>query len=317
MNKTFNHLQHLVSMTQRVLLLIVLLMVCSSHDMFLKPDNYYLGEHSDAVIALYNGTWNKSDNTIDRNRMIDVSIVSNGQRTQVDSTQWTEKNKTTLLHLTTGVSGTYVTGLSTYTRDFKMSSADFNDYLEHDGVMDMLEWRKKNNDLDKDAFERYSKHVKTIFQVGDTRSDDWSAVLGYPIEFVPLSNPYEAKVGDIFEVQLLRDGQPLVDQLVYYGTAHSHEHDHSHDDEDHHHHDAIQHKTNAEGIISINIEEEGVQYLRSIHMTLSSEGELTHESNWATLTFEIGHGHGHNNLNIYYLIAGILLLLLVFYFKRR
>ena len=133
--------------------------------MFLKMDNYFLDPNTNAAIQLFNGTFEKSENVIDRNRMLDMSLVGNGQRIQVDSAQWTEKDSITFLNFKTGGPGTWVAGVSTAAKNIALDAKSFNDYLEHDGVVDMLEWRKENNALDHDAVEKYSKHVKTIFQV--------------------------------------------------------------------------------------------------------------------------------------------------------
>jgi hypothetical protein len=39
----------------------------------------------------------------------------------------------------------------------------------------------------------------------------------------------------------------------------------------------------------------GTWYLRTIHLVHSEEKGLTHESNWATLSFAIGEGHSHTH----------------------
>ncbi|HBR54214.1 MAG TPA: DUF4198 domain-containing protein, partial [Flavobacteriaceae bacterium] len=109
--------------------------------------------------------------------------------------QWTEIDSMTRLTFTTGEAGTWVAGVSTKARTIELDADAFNSYLEHDGALDMLNERKTNNLLEEDAIEKYSKHVKAIFQVGDTKTDDYKTVLGYPIEFVPQSNPYEANTG--------------------------------------------------------------------------------------------------------------------------
>lgn len=309
---------------KRLFFLFFAFLIFSSHDMFLKLDNYYLQPNSPALIKLYNGTFDKSENVIDRNRMIDVSLVGNGERTKVDTTQWIEKDSMTLLNFKTGEAGTWVVGLSTRSRNIEMTAEDFNGYLEHDGVLDMIKWREDNNALDKDAIEKYSKHVKTIFQVGDKTTDDWQTILGYPIEFVPLSNPYKAKVGDEFQVQLLWKGKPLSNQLVYVGfgnTTHRHEHDedktHNHDHEDevnHHHHGTSQLRTDADGKLSVKLTQEGVWYLRTIHLINSEEEGLTHESNWSTLTFEIGHHHNGTGIPSYVFFIGSLVLIIGVFF---
>ncbi|MDX1408486.1 MAG: DUF4198 domain-containing protein, partial [Saprospiraceae bacterium] len=130
-----------------------------------------------------------------------------------------------------------------------------------------------------------SKHVKAVLQVGDQKSDHYQTALGYPIEFVPLTNPYDLKTGQLIRVQLLRDGAPLPDQLVYVGHAgqgHSHQggSEHSHGGEK-------QLRTDRNGMILPQITEAGHWYLRTIHMVEVDGDDLDYESNWATLTFEV------------------------------
>lgn len=281
---------------RKLLFALFALIVLSSHDMFLKLDSYFLEPNSEATIQLYNGTFDESDNTIDRDRMIDVSIVANGTRTAVDSNQWTERGNTTILDFTTGESGTYVAGVSTRARNIEMEAEAFNDYLAHDGVVDMLDKREREGMLDRDAVEKYSKHVKTIFQVGDKRSDDWRTPLGYPIEFMPLSNPYDLHSGDRLRVQLLLRGRPLADQLVIVDSDGGG--DHGHDgtaDHDHDHHGANQLRTDADGTLAVEIINDGTWHLRTIHMVDTEEAGLTHESNWTTLTFAVDHGQPHSH----------------------
>lgn len=320
---------------KKILFLFLTLVLFCSHDMYLKLDTYFLQPNAQAKIKLFNGTFDNSDNTIARNRMIDISLVGNGKRVAVDTAQWSEAGTTTVLSFKTGEAGTWVAGLSTRPRNIEMTAADFNDYLEHDGALDMLDWRKKNNALDQDAVEKYSKHVKAIFQVGEQLTADWQTALGYPIEFIPLTNPYDLHPGHSMQVQLLWQGKPLANQLVYVGsenTEHEHAdqadagHEHSHapehtDEAGHahahehaagaehqhapaskvadHHHGLIQLRTDADGKLSLNITHKGIWYLRTIHLAQSEEEGLTHESNWATLTFEVGEGHSHEHEHIH------------------
>lgn len=240
--------------------------------------------------------------------MSDVSFIGNEKRSQVKDAQWSEKDSVTVLNFKTGKTGTWVAGVSTDPQNIEMTAEDFNNYLEHDGVVDMLDNRRKNDKLENDAVEKYSKHVKVIFQVGDKRTNDWQTEMGYPIEFIPLSNPYDLNTGDELKVKLLRNGEPLADQLVYTGyeeTGHGHSHDqdskevadHSHEqtEEDHQHTSGTQLRTDSNGIVNIKLKADGIWYLRTINLIDSEESGLTHESNWATLTFEITHGHGKDS----------------------
>ena len=285
-------------------LLFTLILLCS-HDLYIKMENYFLEPNQEAILSLYNGTFENSENIITRDRILDASIVSQGERRTINPGQWKDQDSTiTQLSFNTGEAGTYVAGVSTKARNIALAADKFNDYLKHDGVLDILEERTNNNLLDQDAIESYQKHVKAIYQVGDIKTNDWSTVLGYPIEFIPLANPYEKYSGEKLEVKLLLDGEPLSNQLVYANyiksghthkeTNHKHEHIHqSKSEEKHIHTGGQQLRTNDQGIVSVDLPEDGIYYLRTIHMlSVNDTDELTHRSKWATLSFEVSHKHG-------------------------
>lgn len=288
-------------------------------------ETYFLQPNQGAVLSLYNGTFEQSENIITRDRMLDASLIAQGERIAIDPKQWKDQDSTiTQLTFNTGVAGTYVAGVSTKARNIELSAEKFNSYLEHDGVLDMLEQRTNDSLLDQDAVESYEKHVKAIYQVGDVKTNDWSTALGYPIEFVPKANPYEKYSGEKLKIQLLLDGEPLSNQLVFAdyikgshahthndhdhnhthdGTEHSHNHEHSGDGhghshesqtgETHTHTSGQQLRTNDEGMVLVDLPEDGIYYLRTIHMTrVTDSDELTHQSKWATLAFEVSHKHG-------------------------
>lgn len=318
----------------KFLIPILLFGAMCSHDMFLKTNIYFLQKGEEFTIRLFNGTYEKSENVIDRNRMLDVSLVGNGKRRTIDTIQWYEKNKETLLPLTAEEEGTFLLGVSTKARNIEMNGEDFNKYLEHDGVLDLLEKRKKENKLSYAAVEKYSKHVKIIYQVGDKKTEDWNTVLNYPIEFVPLENPYDLHPGHTLKVKLLRNGNPVPNQLVYVGleekhfgghshghdgahedaTAHEHthnhggeehshshshqdsaSHDHEHAEDTHTHDNVTQLRTDSNGVVEVNLNQSGIWYLRTIYMEEVEDETLTHESNWTTLTFAIGDSHDHHH----------------------
>ena len=157
-----------------------------------------------------------------------------------------------------------------------------NDYLVHDGVLDVLEARRSEGTADRPAAERYSKHVKTILQVGDSTTEMYGHRLGYPIEIVPMANPGSLTVGSTLEALVLADGKPVAGQLVYA----SYEGFHSHDDTGSHR-EAANLRTDEKGVVRIEITRSGRWYLRLIRMLPSDDEGVDYESNWATLTFEV------------------------------
>jgi hypothetical protein len=251
--------------------------VISAHDLFLKFDSYFLKPNSKASVRLLNGTFRASENPVARDRMVDVSVVNGaGSRANPPAANWRDEGKIALLNLQTGEAGTYVTGVSTKPREFSLKAAQFNNYLSHDGVPDILAERKKYKELTKDVHERYSKHVKAIFQVGDARTDTFKTALGYPVEIIPQQNPYGLNAGQTLEVLCLKDGQPLTNQFVMAGRELKGQEI-----------PVPSVRTDAQGIARIPLKGAGKWYVKFIQMAKLDDPQINYESKWATLTFEV------------------------------
>ncbi|MFH1965058.1 MAG: DUF4198 domain-containing protein [Acidobacteriota bacterium] len=272
--------------------------VSEAHTLFLKMDTFFVDSEGQASVYLVNGTFDKSENTVKRDRMADVSIViPGGERTHPENALWRDVGMETFLDFQTSGPGTYVVGVSTYTLMIELTADEFNEYLHHDGVDDVLEARKNGGRLGEDATERYSKHVKAIIQVGDELSADFSAELGYPVEIVPLQNPYTLTEGEIFRARVLKNGKPLSGQQVYASYEgftppedqplfHGQDHHSAFEDHDRHM-EPIETLSDRDGIIEFMLSGTGRWYVRFINMIEINEPGIDYESNWATLTFEV------------------------------
>lgn len=249
----------------------------SAHDTFLKFDTYFLPPNSQATVSLLTGTFQKSENPINRERMQDVSLVTPaGGRLHPPLSQWRDEGEISLLDLQMVEAGTYVVGVSLKPREIDLKAAEFNDYLEHDGIPDILAQRRRDGQLDWDVCERYSKHVKAIFQVGDGRTDSFKTPLGYAVEIIPQQNPYALKVGQTIALLCLKDGKPVANQLVMAGWETG---------------DGVspplEARTDTDGIVRFELKAAGKWYVKFIHMEPLKDPKVNYESKWATLTFEI------------------------------
>jgi uncharacterized GH25 family protein len=260
------------------LLFALLALPAFAHDLFLKPDSFFAKINQKISISLMNGTFQSSEGAVSYQRLQDVSVISPaGTRTKPQETDFTKAEKTSYLHLQPAEEGNYVVGLSTMTREIALKAKDFNEYLSHDGIPDTLAERKRTKTLNKDARERYSKHVKTIFQVGDIQTDSYKTALGYPVEIIPQTNPYLLKAGDTFEFLCLKNGKPLVNQFVMTGYENTNGKVVT----------GANVRTDKNGIAKIKLSGAGKWYVRFIEMMPLKDPKLNYESNWATLTFEI------------------------------
>lgn len=270
----------------------VIVTAVSAHTMFLKLDSFFLEPNATAMVALINGDFDESENIITRDRMLDVSVVGPGGVVHPPESAWTDSAvfhwspdsvDTSLLTFETGEPGTYLIGVSTAARVITLSAEEFNEYLVHDGITDAIEQREEAGKTNDEATERYSKHVKALVQVGDARSGQWAHELGYPVEFMPLGNPYALGRGDELQVRFLRAGEPVANQLVHANYEDHHSHDAAGG-----HAEAVTTRTNADGIATIPLSRTGRWYVRTIHMVeTTDEADVDYESNWATLTFQV------------------------------
>ena len=247
-----------------------------AHDLFLKTDSYFLKPNSKFTVQIMNGTFQASEGAVSFARLNDVSVVSDGKRVHPQETDFTKNETTAFMNLTTGAAGTYVIGLSTKSREIALKAADFNEYLREDGLPDTLEERRKTGELEKDAKERYAKHVKAILQVGKKQTDDYKTVLGYPVELIPQQNPYKLKKGDTIEILCLKDGKPLAGQVVLAGREESGRIKSS-----------PELRSNAKGIVKLKLDGSGKWYVKFINMVKLDDPALNYESKWTTLTFEM------------------------------
>ncbi len=247
-----------------------------AHDLFLKTDSFFLQPNSKFTIKIMNGTFQASEGAVSFARLNDVSVVSDGKRTHPQESDFTKNETTAFMNLTTGADGTYVVGLSTKSREIALKAADFNEYLREDGLPDTLEERRKTGELEKDAKERYAKHVKAILQVGRKQTDDYKTVLGYPVELIPQQNPYKLKKGGTIDILCLKDGKPLAGQVVLAGR-----------EENGKLTVAPELRSDAKGIVKLRLGGAGKWYVKFINMTKLDDPNLNYESKWTTLTFEI------------------------------
>lgn len=250
----------------------------AAHDMFLRPATQFAAEQSTVLVRLLNGTFSKSENSITRDRLADVAVVSPSGRARLDTALWSVAGDTSTFTLKTGAAGTYVLGTSTRPRILGLPPKDFNLYLADDGMPDELAARKKDGTINQPSRERYHKHVKALVQVGARPDSGYKTVLGYPAEIVPLQNPYALTPGATLEVRVLVEGKPVANQFIQYGGRTPTE-------------ARVEQRntrSNAQGIARIPLDRSGTYYVKFIDMQrLTGDADANYESKWATLTFAV------------------------------
>jgi uncharacterized GH25 family protein len=166
--------------------------------------------------------------------------------------------------------------MSTRPSEISLAGKQFTEYLHEEAIQGTVEDRAKAGISADSAHERYSKHVKAVFQVGSDRTADFATPLGYPAELIPLDNPYLLKPGDTLRFRGLVDGRPVAGQSVLAGGRTTSGARIA----------ARELRTDSDGVAALPLTTRGRWYLKFIRMT-SLGDQRNYESKWATLTFEV------------------------------
>lgn len=252
-----------------------------AHDLFLRPRSFFVQPDAPATVRVLNGTFSRSENAITRDRLADLSLVDDDGRRSLDVSAWSETDPGSEVVLRTGPPGTYVLGAAVRPRLLSLPGAEFNKYLEEEGLDAVIARRREQGRIDAPSRERYSKYAKAILQVGQARTRTWATALGYAVEIVPLDNPYELLPGARLRLRCLVDGSPAAGLVVLAGGRQVRSESRI----------AQQRLTSdAEGIVAVTLTNAGAWYAKFIHMREIDEPDANYESRWATLTFGVAGG---------------------------
>ncbi|MGI9330931.1 MAG: DUF4198 domain-containing protein [Gammaproteobacteria bacterium] len=171
--------------------------------------------------------------------------------------------------------GNWVVGYRS-TRDFvEIEPKKFDTYLNAEGLEWVKERRAETGEAESNAREIYSRCAKALIQVGDG-TGTFDQALGYTLELIPEKDPYRLEVGGQLPLQLLYNGEPISDILIIAFTAEAPK-------------VQQQHRTDAEGRVSINLSDTGTWLVKGVHIIELPEEETRAdwESFWASLTFQL------------------------------
>ena len=262
------------------LLVLGVVTLAAAHDLFLRPDAFFVAPGAAVGVTAFNGSFTASEASVTAERLIDLSVTGPAGRVQSPATSWKTSGNDTRWTAHVGAAGTYVLGASLKPRTIKLAAADFNKYLSEDGIPEVLAARRAAHELALPGRERYEKHVKALVQVGETPSASFGTVLGYPAELVPLDNPYAGRGARALRVRALVAGAPVAGQVVILGGTDANGR-------------AIKEQsvvTDGNGMAAVHIEQAGayyVKFIRMVRIPAAQHDSMDYHSRWATLTFGV------------------------------
>ena len=246
-----------------------------AHEYWFEPETFFAAPNQRTVVRLYVG-----DGLI-KDREERPFQLAKTQMFRLFSTSRTWNLKTSLVdnampiyRLSANRAGNYLLALERNWSYIKLEPQKFEDYVREDGMEYIVAEREKLGESKKEGRERYSRFIKTLLQVGDSRDETYKKLAGLKLEITPLENPYSKTVGDNLEFQVLFDGKPLAGKTVFADNRNG----------------ATQKMTtDREGRITMKIDRSGLWLVRLVFMQrcTTSCNEADWESFWGAFSFGV------------------------------
>ncbi|WP_164928847.1 DUF4198 domain-containing protein [Gloeobacter violaceus] len=250
----------------------------AAHDYWLMPEKFTPVAGEPLKVHLYYGDDFKPENErpFQKDRTPSFVLISATEARELSAT--TPDQQLPLAELTFAEAGTHLLALDRTAQNINLEPKQFNEYLRHEGLTDILAVRKKTKKLQTQGRERYSRNIKALVQTGDVRNDEIALrTLGKPIEIVPEQNPVNLQPGQNLGVRVLFEGKPLANRQIDALNTTSGKLV------------RLSARTDKEGRAGFRLDRPGPWIVRLVHMRACARDcrNVDWESFWSSLTFAL------------------------------
>lgn len=249
--------------------------VCSqAHEFWLQPRKFRFNVGERLIVDFMVGEnfegefWDMSRHKVERLEMLN-------RFGKADLLNQTKKTAGANLAYEFASVGTHLLALESNAAYLELDAAEFNAYLEEDGLDYILDLRKEKGIMNQPSREFYTRSAKLLVQSGDRTDETFQREVGLKFEIIPLQNPYDLKSGDYMGCKVLYHGEPAAHTLV---KVWSH----------------IGNRiflqnifTESDGTLRFPISNSGPWMVSTVRMVPSQRTDADWESMWASLVFEI------------------------------
>jgi uncharacterized GH25 family protein len=246
----------------------------SAHDYWIQPQSFVARAKGDVIVRLFVGDKLvvEEERPFQQNRTVSFTLHSLGET--VDLSKQAKDGKKPLVVLQPINNGNYLITLERDATNIALEPAKFTAYLKEEGLENIIVERERLNETNSPGFERYSRFLKSLLQVGNEQDDTFKRIVGHKLEIVPQKNPYLLRKDETLPVLVLFENQPLRNSPIFSfnrsGKRVSEQAT----------------KTNDEGIATFNINRSGLWVIRLVQMRRCDNCKNADwESFWSSYTF--------------------------------
>ena len=203
----------LIKKTTAIFLLLTFISSLSAHEFWLNPDKFIYKRTEKINVKFLVGENFEGDNWQGNNQRIkSLKIYYDGVSDDLTPVV-TEAAGDSIEYFMID-EGTNLIAFNSNNSYINLEPGKFNEYLEEDGLLNALEYRKQNNEMGCNGREFYQRCAKTLVQIGEIKDQSFGIVTSMPIDIIPSSNPYQLKNKEQLRVKIYYQGSPLPNALI-------------------------------------------------------------------------------------------------------
>jgi hypothetical protein len=243
-----------------------------SHDFWIEPNRFILEEPGKVQLMLKEGVDLKGNS---------LPYITDWFEdfTQTDSTGRAAINSilgndpAASVELTDGLT---VIGYQSQRNFVDLGPEKFTKYLRDEGMDYVFKLREERGESDQNALEYFVRCAKSMLQTGDSSSGElYTTQLGYALELIPETDPYQLSPGNELGLRLLYLGAPIEDIRIRAFTKDLLD-------------QPIDARTASDGRVVLTLPRAGKWLIKAVHLIpIKNDPKARWESFWASLTFEL------------------------------
>ena len=250
-----------------------------AHDFYLMPSAFSATPGQSLTVGLFNGdSFPESAVSPVLARVRDVRLLTPGAAADATHLRAAQKEIRADVRIPDPIPapGGAILVARTVPHFLSLQPNQFADYLSHEGLDSVLDWREKHHESQAPSRELYSKYAKALIATGASNSFHTHET-GAALEIVPEASPYDLQPNEPLILRVLHNGRPVSGEQVevaWSGAGISRR-------------IYIAGRTDSAGRLQILLEKPGKYRLHTVLMERCADQKAAAwESYWASLTFE-------------------------------
>lgn len=192
----------------------------SAHDFWIVPNAFAVAANGSLEVRGQTGLkFPTSVSAVTAERVAEARLI--GASTDERIADLSVAGKSLLLKHRPTSAGQRVVAVALVTRASRAAPAGLKRYIGLEGAPELAERYDREGLFSKpdSVTQKTTKYAKTIVEVGRGGPRSYTRTAGHALEFVPVTDPSDLRVGDTMSVRLLFRGRPLPNAHLHAGAA--------------------------------------------------------------------------------------------------